>query len=253
MQHDVAIIGGGPAACAAALTSRSLGFSVCVIASPGQKDRPTETAVPALPGLLRSLSASEALAACEPCYGIVSAWGSTIPAFQPGITNPYGNPWFIHRSRFDTCLRKLACAHGAEWVAEEVRTLDHDQDGVSISTSNKTLRARWAVIATGSSVSAARLTSQKIQQFDSMIAFWAHLPTSYEERLLRVEPTDFGWWYLCPAHGPGAFACFVTDPGTARKLRPNRWKLFSLPNEPVSSHQQQRDHPRIYVRDYGNK
>jgi hypothetical protein len=53
-----------------------------------------------------------------------------------------------------------------------------------------------------------------------MIAFWAHLPNRYEERLLRVQPTDSGWWYLCPADGPGAVACFVTDPAAARKLRP---------------------------------
>ena len=29
--------------------------------------------------------------------------------------------------------------------------------------------------------------------------------------MLRVETTDYGWWYLCPGDGKNAFACCVTD------------------------------------------
>jgi len=117
------------------------------------------------------------------------------------------------------------------------------RDGVSISTTGKPVSARWAVIATGSPASAARLTSQKAAQFDSMIAFWAYLPTNHEERLLRVEPADCGWWYLCPADGPATIACFVTDPATARNLRPDlpvKWNdLFGA----TELHHQLADNP----------
>jgi len=113
----------------------------------------------------------------------------------------------------------------------------------SISTTGKPVSTRWAVIATGSPASAARLTCQKAAQIDSMIAFWAHLPTNHEERLLRVEPADCGWWYLCPADGPATIACFVTDPATSRNLRPDvpaRWNdLFGA----TELHRQLADDP----------
>src|SRR5437899_251361 len=102
MQADVVIIGGGPAGCSAALTLQARGYSTVVITTPGRGEKPTETAVPALTQILRSLDANEALRACEPCYGIVSAWGRTTVTLQPSIRNPFGHAWFIHRSRFDS-------------------------------------------------------------------------------------------------------------------------------------------------------
>jgi len=227
MQHDVAIIGGGPAACAAALTLRLLDLSVCVMAAPGQKDHPTETAVPALPGLLHSLGASEALAACEPCYGILSGWGRHSPVLKPAIADPNGHAWFIHRARFDASLKNAALKRGVEWINAEAQTMIGGEDGVTITTPAHRLHARWVVIATGSPSSAARLTGQKATRFDSMIAFWAHLPAPYEQRLLIVEPFEQGWWYLCPAEGPGATACLMTDPASARRLGPSQLAAWS--------------------------
>src|SRR6266571_2125947 len=112
MQPDVAIIGGGPAGCAAAFALRYRGHSVTVISPQTQTNKPTETAVPALARLLRSLGAAEALSSCEPCHGIVSVWGAATYAFQPGIINPYGHAWFIHRARFEACIQRLARTQG---------------------------------------------------------------------------------------------------------------------------------------------
>jgi flavin-dependent dehydrogenase len=221
MQPDVAIIGGGPSGCAAALALLSRGHSVVVIAAPAHKEKPTETAAPALAHLLRSLGAKDALSACEPCHGIESAWGRTVPAFQPSIMNPSGHAWFIHRSRFDSCLRSATTDSGAAWMIDKARSVSFLPDSVSIVTTGQTVRARWTILATGSPESAARLTGQKVNRMDSMVAFWARLPTPFEQRLLLVEPAEQGWWYLCPADGPGAIACFVTDPASARALRPS--------------------------------
>jgi flavin-dependent dehydrogenase len=220
MQHDVAIIGGGLAGCAAALALLARGQSVVVIASPNHREKPTETAAPQLASLLGSISATEALRACEPCYGIVSAWGTHTPALKPAIVNPYGHAWFIHRSRFDACIQKAARRRGAKWLTDEAYSLTPDVNGVTVSTSGTIMRVRWAVIATGSPSSSARLTVQTVNSVDSMIAFWVRLPARYGERTLRVEPTDDGWWYLCPADGPGTIACLVTDGNNARDLRP---------------------------------
>ena len=222
MQPDAAIIGGGPAGCAAALALRSRGHSVIVIAPQSQREKPTETAVPTLARLLRSLGAAEALNACEPCHGIVSAWGRNTPAFQPGILNPFGHAWFIHRARFDSCLQSTARKSGAIWMNEEAQSVNFDTHGASIATTGQPVRARWVAFATGSPAWPARVTQQTPSKMDSLIAFWARLQSQLSERLLFVEPAERGWWYLCPADGPGAIACFVTDPLSARSLSPSQ-------------------------------
>jgi flavin-dependent dehydrogenase len=53
---------------------------------------------------------------------------------------------------------------------------------------------------------------------DLLIAFWAHVPVTIEERLLFVESTDCGWWYFCPNDASGMIACFVTDAPAAQAL-----------------------------------
>ena len=82
---DVAVVGGGPAACAAALTLRARGMAVTLIASPRGREKPTETAVPRLRPLLLTLGAGDALAACEPCYGVESSWGAPGATLRPSI------------------------------------------------------------------------------------------------------------------------------------------------------------------------
>src|SRR6266496_4399597 len=136
MQLDVAIIGGGPAGCAAALALVSRGHSVIVIATPYDRVKPTETAVPALARLLRSLGAAHALRACEPCSGIATSRGRTTPVLQPAISNPYGHAWFIHRTRFDACLQQTARDRGAQWLAEGARSLAEDS-GWSFNLNNR--------------------------------------------------------------------------------------------------------------------
>jgi flavin-dependent dehydrogenase len=222
MPHEVIIVGGGPAACAAALSLSAIGLSVCVIASANLKKRPTETVVPALPQLLRSLDARVALAACEPCFGIVSAWGRQSPAFRPAIANPYGHAWFVHRDRFDAALQEIARKRGVDWINGEAQNMVDGNDGALVSTATRRMHARWIIVATGSPASAARLTGQKVIRLDSMVAFWAKLSVPFENRLLFVEPAEQGWWYLGPADGPGAIACFMTDAASARTLAPSR-------------------------------
>jgi len=243
MQADVAIIGGGPAGCAAALTLLRRSHSVVVIAAPKHRQKPTETAVPALARLLSSLGAAEALNACEPCYGIVSAWGGNTPAFQPGILNPFGHAWFIHRDRFDSCLQTTARDSGATWMNEEAQSVNFDTHGASIATTGQPIRARWVAFATGSPAWPARVTQQTPSKMDSLIVFWARLQSQLSERLLFVEPAERGWWYICPADGPGAIACFVTDPLSARSLSPSQRPAWNQLFQATRLSQQLRGEP----------
>jgi len=195
------------------------GLSAVVISTSAKSKKPTETAVPVLAQILRALNAEDALRGCEPCYGICSGWGRKVPALQPSIIDPFGHAWFIHRSRFDDYLQHATREVGTIWLHERARSVDFDADGVCVTTTATPVRARWLVAATGSPAWLARITGQKQLSLDTLIAFWGYLPITLEARLLFVEPTDYGWWYLCPADGEQAVACFVTDPQSARALR----------------------------------
>src|SRR5262245_58775709 len=116
MNVEVAIVGGGPAGCAAALMLRASGYSVAIISSPSRHNKPTETAVPALASILRSIQGTDALSACEPCLGICSAWGRRSHALQPSLLNPFGHAWFIHRERFDRYLQEAVRRADALWI-----------------------------------------------------------------------------------------------------------------------------------------
>jgi 2-polyprenyl-6-methoxyphenol hydroxylase-like FAD-dependent oxidoreductase len=220
MDVEVAIVGGGPAGCASALALRALGHSVAVVAAPSCKEKPTETATPQLNQLLQCLGADAALDACEPCFGISSDWGRSSPAMRPSITNPFGHPWFIHRGRFDFLLQQITRQKGATWIDSRVGSVNFDAQCVSLVTTGERVCARWLVLATGSPSWPARITTQKQLVLDSLVAFWTHLPNLLEARLLFVEATDCGWWYVAPDDGRGIIACFVTDGQSARALCP---------------------------------
>jgi len=218
MEVDVVVVGGGPAGCSNALALRARGLSVAIIASTKRREKPTETAAPVLVEFLRSLGATEALHACEPCFGICSSWGRTDPTLTSSMMNPFGNAWFIHRERFDFCMQQAARLAGATWIDADAQAVDFDADGLFVKTADKSLRARWITIATGSPAWAARMTHQTPSILDSFFAVWAHVPGSLEGRLLFVEPTDYGWWYACPGDREGTIVGLVTDSMSVRAL-----------------------------------
>jgi flavin-dependent dehydrogenase len=216
VEVDVVIVGGGPAGCSAALSLLARGHSVAVVSMPNRREKPTETSAPALKQMLQLLGAEIALSACEPCFGIVSDWARNTPVLQPGMISPFGHPWFIHRPRFDECLQQLVLDRGALWIKAQVQRVEFNTTGVVVRMADGLIKARWLIAANGSPSWTANITHQLSTIFDSLIAFWAYLPTAINERLLCVEVANYGWWYMCPGDGTGVFACCVTDALEAR-------------------------------------
>ena len=224
---DVVVVGCGPAGCAAALTLRTSGVATTIIASPRPREKPTETAVPRLQQLLQSLGAGEALAACEPCYGIESSWGAPHPVLRPSILDPFGHAWFIHRDRFDASLVQMADLAGAVRLEAEATSVAFSDDRVIVSTTAGPVEAKHLVIATGSPAWAARVTGQKPVTIDSLLCFWARLAGPVASRLLHVESTKSGWWYVCTGEAATTLACFLTDAEGSRQLGPSKPKYWN--------------------------
>jgi flavin-dependent dehydrogenase len=225
-EADVVIVGGGPAGCSCAIGLRQRGLSVVVVSSPGKAKTPTETAAPQLGQMLVAMGATNALIACEPCYGISSAWGRSGQAIAPSIFDPHGNAWFVHREKFDSELGKSARSTGAKWTEALAEDVIYEGSDLLLSTTNGPIRARWLVIATGASNWGVRFTKQQRTTYDNMLALWTILDTTLEARLLFSEPSDYGWWYLCPHQMSRAMVCLVTDAKAARTLglaEPRKW------------------------------
>ena len=137
---------------------------------------------------------------------------------RPSILDPHGYPWFIHRERFDRAFRESVLKTGSFWLESVAEGVDFHESEIIVITQDKHVRAKWLIIANGSPAWAARITGQTITKHDSLTALWGKLPGVKTERLLFVEPSEFGWWYLCPDDGPGSIACLMTDPLLARSL-----------------------------------
>src|SRR6266567_13985 len=150
MDVDVVIVGDGPAGCSAALTLLGNGYSVALVSKPSTMEKPTETAAPRLKSLLESIGAESALKACSPCFGISSDWGRNSSILEPSMLNPFGHSWFIHRRRFDSCLRELVLRAGGICVTATAHGIDFSASPLVLRLKTEVIRAQWLIMATGS-------------------------------------------------------------------------------------------------------
>ena len=64
---------------------------------------------------------------------------------------------------------------------------------------------------------------------DSLVCYWARLAVPIASRLLHVESTESGWWYVCPGEAAITFACFLTDAVGSRQLAPSKPTQWNAP------------------------
>jgi flavin-dependent dehydrogenase len=225
---DVAVIGGGPAGCAAAISLAQQGISVVLLErSLGPRQTLGETVPPEIRLPLMQLGIWDSFKSDEhrQISGISSIWGSSKRSETDFIFNPYGNGWVIDRSRFDQMLRDTAVVAGArlcqpyhvigcERVANQHWIINARCNGKAMP-----LRASFILKATGRGPSLPVLGSGRLYT-DSSIALITFAPAKeqVEERPL-VEAGEDGWWYstLLPS---GAFiVIYITDASFLRAER----------------------------------
>lgn len=216
---DVAIVGGGPAGAAAALTL--LGHQSVVrsdirvaIVERGayERDKVGESLPPVAGSLLRQLGAWDRFLAARhrPAHGTISTWGTSRAVVNEFVYGARGHGWHLDRQRFDRDLADLARERGASVytrtrvVASAAR---RDGPGYQITLDGPdgrgTLTADVVIDASGRAASFARRHGGHIQVVDQLLAIIGRvtvdgpLPDSYT----LVEARPDGWSYCAELPG----------------------------------------------------
>jgi len=192
----VAIVGAGPAGCAAAIELCRQRHEVVLIsdAAHGVGEQLSPAARPLLErlGLLP-------LPQQLHCVGTRAAWASAELSHQDFLFHPFGHGWLLDRTTFGTHLRQCAVAAGAT-LHEPARLLDvHRRGDWRVRLSNREVHADFLIDATGRSGAVVRRLGIKRMRFDRQVATLGCFVANHDDAdaTLTVESTDQGWWYTC--------------------------------------------------------
>jgi flavin-dependent dehydrogenase len=218
--HEVIVLGGGPAGAAAALALAQRGVRVALL----DKRRATalrigETVPPMIMRPLARLGLWDAFVAARHGVspGTVVIWGEDRPYENDFILNPYGCGWHLDRERFDGMLIAAAQTAGAglyqNVASAESRGNEHGGWTVvaETETGRVILGARWLVDATGRSAWLARRQGIRRRAIDRMVALVRFGPRSSGDDRTFIEARPTGWWYAARLPDGGAIAAFFTD------------------------------------------
>lgn len=228
VDYTVAVIGGGPAGSVAALALAQSGVSVLLAsAKPTEAFQVGESLVPSARTILEKLGVWNAFLAGGhlPCYGNISAWGSSELVDTDFIRSPYGHGWHLDRVHFDTMLCQAAEESGAAvWNCAKLVSFERRQSNwrLSLKTSDriKEVTCEWLVDCTGRSYCIAKALGVERHYEDRLLAFYARfgaIDSTHEDQDSRtmVESVPQGWFHTALLPSRERIVTFFTDAGTA--------------------------------------
>lgn len=256
--YDIAILGGGPAGSAVALTLRKHAPQLSVvIIEQSAFDRPRigETLPPTVQPLLKQLGVWESFLAEShlPAYGTCSAWGSQQLESNEFLYGQHGRGWHLDRKRFDAMLAREAQTRGAELLTSSIVThserLD-DEWRLTIRQTDNTdqITAKFVVDASGKTAAFATRHGARKQLFDQLLGAFVFFKHDTADSYTMVEACEDGWWYTALLPEAGMVAAWMSDADFTKQHRlkePARWfdqlqkttytKLRLLPAEPLNA------------------
>jgi flavin-dependent dehydrogenase len=222
---DVAIIGGGPAGSATALSLARDGLNVALLERGDYTEwKVGESLPPACKPLLQRLGiwADLAPAGHLPSYGTRSAWGSPVLQDQSYLFDPSGYGWHLDRPLFDRRLAEAAGIAGAQvYRRTEVvawkglnggawKLLLRSDGGMPVS-----LSARFVIDASGRKRVFARRNGSDTIVYDRLVGVVTLLCAEAEETdrdgSTLVEAVPDGWWYATRVPDNRLVAAFLSD------------------------------------------
>ncbi|NEQ66278.1 MAG: NAD(P)/FAD-dependent oxidoreductase [Symploca sp. SIO2D2] len=206
---DVAIIGGGPAGTALALTICLYSkLTVAVIEQTAYDTLRTGEHVSAsLLPLLDYLQVKEPFLADNhtPVYNVAAIWGHSELNSRPSIINQMGEGYLLDRTEFDAMLAEqlvhqggqlyleTKCAEGEQLEGGGWRLFLKDNSGASSE-----LETRYLVDATGRQARIAKRLGAKSLPHDTLVGVSALLDFEHDQpktEEVLIESIPEGWWY----------------------------------------------------------
>ena len=218
---EVLIVGAGPAGCAAALNLAPLRRTVMVERRAETPARIGESLPPVAGRLLADMGLLEGFErqGHAPRHGFRSSWGGQAPSERHGLRDPDGPGWHLDRAQFDSWLRGIAVARGAELLAPATLTAVTPAPGgwqVRLATpaGERRLEVPILIDAGGRRAGLARRLGARRRVRDRLVSLWAHgrvmLPVRHAG-VGHLEAVADGWWYSAPIPGGRRVLAFHTD------------------------------------------
>ncbi|MBR9762154.1 MAG: FAD-binding protein [Rhodobacteraceae bacterium] len=232
MQVDVAIIGGGPAGCAAALTLGKRPDIRTLLIERGDYSRAKvgESLSPGVRSLLQYLGLWERFDREQrhSLMGNEAAWGSEDLGAMDFIFTLHGAGWALDRRAFEAMLAEEAEAAGATlWRETSVGACTWHGTQWRIGTTRGAVTARYLLDAAGRTSGLSLAQGARRLRNDTLVALCAVLPRAGRmAQVTRVEAVPEGWWYAAPLPSGAAMCCLFTDAGlshAAGLADPARW------------------------------
>ncbi|MBB4398784.1 NAD(P)/FAD-dependent oxidoreductase [Bradyrhizobium sp. ERR14] len=216
---DIAVIGAGPAGCAAAIGLARAGCDVVLC----DRERPPrrkpgeiiESRVRVSLGELGIEVSFDALNSLA-LAGNVSSWDGEDFIESDGMTSPYGLGVLVDRSRFEAWLISEAERAGVAVISSD-RQLHAERSGNRWCLSDRAERDSRIVVAplviqaTGRAKGPIGPCERTATDRLVALLMYGTMPDGSREQNLLIEAGQNGWWYAAPLPHGQAVVAFLTD------------------------------------------
>lgn len=214
---DVAIIGGGPAGTAAALTlCKRHDISVTVLERGAYAEpKVGESLSPGVRGLLQYLDLWERFEQEQrlSLLGSEAAWGSDTLGTMDFILTLHGAGWALDRQCFEQMMADEVARRGVQLQTETtVATCHYDGTVWHLDLGNRAITARYVIDAAGRTSRFSLRDGAHRQRNDTLTAISTRLPRAADtQQMTRVEAFEDGWWYAAPLPSGDTIVCLFSD------------------------------------------
>lgn len=222
---DVAIVGGGPAGTATAISLRQHAPELSVVlieASHYDTHRIGETLPPLVRPLLEHLNLWKNFCnlGAREAFATSAVWGAPKPVTNEFFLAPANTGWHVERAAFDAMLACVARDRGVELLkGAAVRGVrSRDSSSTLKLSSGASVNARFIVDATGGAAIFARRLGARITSVDQLIGITRFFHGGDKEAGVVVESFEHGWWYSAGLPNGRRIVGCITDADLARKI-----------------------------------